>query len=358
MGSLLEYSGITTKIRSMKSQLLTEADYEQLAQMSTVREAVEYLKKRSSYDTILSKLEETTLHRSTIEQVLFYVEYSDFIKIYRFSNNVKLRNFLDLYFLTYEAKLLKTCIRCVVDHRNLDIDLEYLGEFFEQHSSLDFKKISEVSTIRQLVEALKDTPYYTRLHPLCELPNISLFDYETAVDAYVFSEMWRQHKKYKGVDRKALARTFGYKFDLLNLQWIYRAKKYYNMSTAEIYNLLLPIQYKLNKESVHQLVEAATPDEFMNRMNFTYYGKKYASRLEQPMDGFFIEKIYHGLLLHAHVLGFRNEPFSIATVHMYLYLKHIECARLITTLEGIRYGFPIQTIIEYSKNYNLEVLSK
>ena len=35
-------------------------------------------------------------------------------------------------------------------------------------------------------------------------------------------------------------RDRGSKIDLLNLQWIYRAKKYYNMKPADIYLLLMP----------------------------------------------------------------------------------------------------------------------
>ena len=33
---------------------------------------------------------------------------------------------------------------------------------------------------------------------------------------------------------------------MLNIQWIYRAKKYFNLSPADIYALLIPIQYKIS----------------------------------------------------------------------------------------------------------------
>ena len=36
MGSLLTYSGLTTKVRSMKSRLLTEGQYRELAGFDTV----------------------------------------------------------------------------------------------------------------------------------------------------------------------------------------------------------------------------------------------------------------------------------------------------------------------------------
>ena len=49
-------------------------------------------------------------------------------------------------------------------------------------------------------------------------------------------------------------RDRGSKIDLLNLQWIYRAKKYYNMKPADIYLLLIPIHYKLSTDQVKEMV--------------------------------------------------------------------------------------------------------
>ena len=43
-------------------------------------------------------------------------------------------------------------------------------------------------------------------------------------------------------------RDRGSKIDLLNIQWIYRAKKDYNMKPADIYLMLIPIHYKLSTE--------------------------------------------------------------------------------------------------------------
>ena len=85
MGKLLSYSGTTTKIRAIKSRLLTRKDYETLAAMPTVTGALAYLKQKPSYEELFSGLDESTLHRSQVEQILTYSVYADFQKIYRFS---------------------------------------------------------------------------------------------------------------------------------------------------------------------------------------------------------------------------------------------------------------------------------
>ena len=40
MGSLLSYSGLTTKIRAMQSRLLTDDQYRELAELKSVPQAV------------------------------------------------------------------------------------------------------------------------------------------------------------------------------------------------------------------------------------------------------------------------------------------------------------------------------
>lgn len=102
MGKLLSYSGTTTKIRAIKSRLLTRKDYETLAAMPTVTGALAYLKQKPSYEELFSGLDESTLHRSQVEQILTYSVYADFQKIYRFST-VQQRAFMDLYFAGYET---------------------------------------------------------------------------------------------------------------------------------------------------------------------------------------------------------------------------------------------------------------
>ena len=44
MGTLLSYSGLSTKIRAMQSRLMTEKQYQEIAQMESVTQVVAYLK--------------------------------------------------------------------------------------------------------------------------------------------------------------------------------------------------------------------------------------------------------------------------------------------------------------------------
>ena len=53
---------------------------------------------------------------------------------------------------------------------------------------------------------------------------------------------------------------------MLNLQWIYRSKKYYHMAPADIYALLSPVRYKLSTKEITELVEAVDEEEFRREL--------------------------------------------------------------------------------------------
>ena len=44
MGNLLTYSGLTTKVRAMESRFLTKQQFSELAALSTVGEALDFIK--------------------------------------------------------------------------------------------------------------------------------------------------------------------------------------------------------------------------------------------------------------------------------------------------------------------------
>ena len=69
MGNLLEYSGIVTKIRAMEAKLLSPEQFTEIANLGSVPEIADYLKKNTAYADVLDTLEEDQLHRGNIEKV-------------------------------------------------------------------------------------------------------------------------------------------------------------------------------------------------------------------------------------------------------------------------------------------------
>ena len=77
MGSLIAYSGISTKIRAMERWRLSDEQFRELAAVETVPEAVQYLRRFSPYREIFAGVEDKDLHRGNIEQHLELSQYRD-----------------------------------------------------------------------------------------------------------------------------------------------------------------------------------------------------------------------------------------------------------------------------------------
>ena len=109
MGSLLSYSGLSTKIRAMQSKLIRESQYQEISQMDSVTQVVAYLKKQPGFSDLWADLDENSLHRGDIEKLLVHTIHQNFAKLYRFANPQQ-RTFMALYFKRYELSVMKDCL--------------------------------------------------------------------------------------------------------------------------------------------------------------------------------------------------------------------------------------------------------
>ena len=333
MGNLLAYSGIVTKIRAMQSKLLKPEQFIEVANLGNVPEIVDYLKKNTAYAEVLDTLDESQIHRGNIEKILVQSLYHDYTKIYRFCGQ-KQRRFLKLHMKSYEIDLINYCLRIVINHYKQPFDLNYKRAFFDRYSQISIEKLITSRTTDELVENLRDTEYYVPLRKLKDSQNVTLYDYDLTLNLYYFTTIWKEQKKVlKKADLDLFMRDFGSRIDLLNLQWIYRAKKYYNMKPADIYLLLIPIHYKLSTDLVKELVEAPGLEEFENAVARTSYARHYNFRQDLT-----IEQMYSECLNYLYTVDVRRNPYSIAAVNTYLFLKEEELKKLTTAMECIRYS--------------------
>ena len=173
-----------------------------------------------------------------------------------------------------------------------------------------------------------------------------LFDYGMALDLYYFSMIWNVRKKlFSGKDLEQITTAYGEKFDMLNLQFISRSKRYFSMAPADIYALLIPMNYKLKKEEITALVEASTREEAQQIFRKTYYGKKY-----DHLSAHNLEEFYNYMLRTTLEKASRKDPYSVAMLYSYMYHKEHEVNRLTIAIECIRYGVAPDEAMQYIRN--------
>lgn len=304
---------------------------------------IAYLKETKAYGTLLRQMDDSLYHRGNIEKILIQSLYDDYTKLYRFSNK-KQREFLQLFLRRYEVDLINYCLRITFNHYNKTFDLDYKKPFFDKYSDLDIDLLITSGNITDLVDHLKGTEYYEPLLQVKESGAEGLFDYDLALNLYYFSTMWKKGRQLLSKkEQEVFTKSIGTEIDLMNLQWIYRAKKYYAMDAADIYTMLIPVQYRLSDRMMKLLVEAPTVEEFFNLLNNkTSYGKKYSFDEEHR-----VEDIVKQCLHQLYVTAYRKHPYSMASLYIYLSLKEEEMKKITTVLECIRYGLSETETLQY-----------
>lgn len=346
MGNILSYSGITTKIRAMQSKLVTDDQLQEIIRLPNVPQAAAYLKHTPEYADAWASVDENSLHRGQIEKMLKVSIFQNFSKIYSFANS-RQKTFLDLYSKRYEIRVLKELMTNLFDHRETDpVDLSPYKKFFSRHSRLNLDALITCKTMPEFISALKGNEFFTPLSHIQDHENTLLFDYGMALDLYYFTQIWNVRKKlFSGKDLEQITMAYGEKFDMLNIQFIQRSKRCFNMQPAEIYALLIPIHYKLKNEEIKALTEASTFEESMAVFRRTYYGKKY-----EKLTPASLEEFYNYVLRRILEKESRKDPYSVATLYSYLYHKEHEVNRLTIAIECVRYGVSPDDAIRYIRN--------
>lgn len=167
--------------------------------------------------------------------------------------------------------------------------------------------------------------------------------YENGVpqlDISYFTQVWKRIRAFRSFKMKLILReVFGTQIDWLNIMWMYRAKRFFGQSQAEIYDMLIPVHYKLKKSEIERMAEAQKMEEFLEIVQSTLYfkGKDALIQLQDEVS-------YHQVMQRMYRSLCRKYPASLAPVFAYLYHKEQEIQKLTTTLEGIRYQVPEQDI--------------
>lgn len=339
--SMLSYNGILTKVRAMESHLMTEEDYKKIASLESTTDFVNYVRNNPSYAPLFNNYDEQTLHRGQIEHILTNSIYLEFAKIYRFANQSQ-RKALSIIFFRYEVNILKCCLQNVFSEDNTH-DLLAFEDFFLIHSELKVKELASAPTIEAFINLLNGTEYYPLFSKLYATSHNTLQDFEIQLDIYYFKKVWKQKDRLlSGKNLKAATLLYGVQIDLLNLLWIYRSKKFFDIESGKILANIIPINYKLSKEQIGRLVEAVSIEEFMKIVDTTYYAKVYGT-----IEFDTLEDVYLRVLSKLYKVCSEKYRTSMAPILTFLYAKSMELDYLTTALECIRYQLDPSEILSY-----------
>lgn len=340
MNNLLSYSGIITKTKALEAKFITYSNYQSISNLESVLDFVSFLKNHEGYKDVLAGIDETAIHRRQVEGIFINSLYRDFSRLYQFANPEQ-RNVLDLIFFRFEVNILKACLHMVYNQHK-EYDLSLFSEFFNRHSKVNIKALSASRSMEEFINHLKGTDYYSVLTNI-QKTEITTFDYEMKLDIHYFMQAWkRKNKVLKGDNLKAETTSLGLEIDLLNIIWLYRSKKFYNIHTQDAYSYIIPVTYKLKKEKLIKLMEATTMEEFHGVLKTTCY-----EQLIPALTNGTIETLYQQIVTKNYKNNKYKFPTSMAPISYYLHLKQLEINQLTTAIECIRYKLDPQDTMKY-----------
>lgn len=329
---LMKYSGAVSKVKAMKARLMVAEDYEAMASMTELSSVFRFLCERCEYADVFGSGEAAPA-RGELESLLNISMYRDLASLYRFVTGAE-REFLENYFCKIEIALLKNAAKGIMDNEKRKMDLSMFEDFFNRHTCLNVSEITAAQTLEEFLSALSQTPYHGVLAPAIN-KGAALFDIELSLDLYYFRRMWRVNSvKTQKHQRELVEKVMGTEIDIMNLIWIFRVKRFYDVPDEIIFSYIIPIHYKLSRDETKRLICAKGIPAFLDEVEKTRY-KGFFDDVKDSGTG--IIRKYWKTVYSINQKSERQDAFSLAPILAYMDYKDIEIRNIITVIEAIHY---------------------
>lgn len=322
------YGFLNAKVRAMRSALLTEALFRNLAGSKGFQEFLNLLH-QTHYRNLAEK--GRTAAPETLESELFRDEVERIHHLEHYSEG-DVRRFISLFLQRYEAERLKIILR----YRDSVTPDEFPWMRERIAFNLPVDALLSAKRFDEVLYFLEGTPFEDDLRQVSS-PSDNKFSVETAIDQGVFERLWDAVSALGKKDADIAGRILGIEVDLRNLEAIGRFRRYYQIPAGRMTELFLPRGYRLNVERLITIASGGS-------LSDTLSGVLKESRLrttESQDDNDDIALIEHSLynvLLTEAKRAFGQFPFSIGSLMGYLTLLRIESRNLRVLIQSKVYG--------------------
>lgn len=336
--SLGERTAVGTKAHVLYSRLLKDEELWALMACDDVPEIAAHLGRTAGYEEALSTLVPKEATRIQLEDRLKLIparRAGSFLPYLTGSRRVLLKAWIE----RTQAAALKKALRFVLTkHGDRETIRSRIADLPFQ--SLPFDLLLSSRDFTDFSEALRGTPYFGPLRePLKRLAggDENLFPAEAAIDTTVLVALYRAAEALSAGERGSVLRILGVQADLLNLSWIYRALRYYDLTPEERIARLLPCRYRLGAATLRRLARAADLDDFWSNLKSCPYGGAFED--SPPAEEMAMERDMRRFIRKTASLVFRMGRPDFATMLAYLTLLESEVTDLTTLIEDVRYDY-------------------
>ena len=332
------------KARAIYGKRLTREDYKELLHRSSVTEVAEYLKRNTHYKNVLSAIDTNNIHRGFLENLLKRDNFDLYVRLCKFQQLDK----IPFYNYIVVKQEIEEIVSCVL-HLNAKASDEYietLPSFLISHASFDLLALAKCRDFSEMLKVLKKTPYYAILKDMTPDEN-GTYDC-TMIEAKLYTNYLKwfkdvTDKSFSGKTASNLDYLTKTQVDLMNLISGFRLKAFSNADAATIEQYMLPFYGRISRNNEHEIFEATDPDDYIKRLQKTYYGRQM-QMFDESLDNSMLENYTHALRAKYAKIALRASSSAPVSLYTIVFLFDIEVENLINILEGIRYKAPLQFI--------------
>ncbi len=351
--NFVKYSGISAKLSALSSEFLTTEDYKALVSQSSVQDVVRYLVGTKMYMDTLGNINTDQIHRRQLEIELQEDLLKDLKKIFIFFVTFD-KNFSNLMFQRYEIENLKLALREALIEPESKTKMENLKEkFFDlgEWARIDPVKIATSANRDEIIDNLSGTPYQEVIRNVFSsyketMPANLIGAMENGLDSWIFSKITESALKMGAQDQAIVKELIGERADMIDTEWVVRAKTFYNIKAEELYNTLLPYHFRLRPSNLHAMCDAKGIKELLDVLKDGPYRELYKDMNDETLPERITIQNRRYLRIKSKNAVMKFGVFSIASFFHYFLLKEFEIDDMVTIVEGVRYNLKPDEIKE------------
>lgn len=329
----LSSNAIAAKARAIYGKRLTNLNYTELSRLTTVSDVCAYLKSNTNYAKYLKGVDESGIHRGQLENLIKRSVIDKYFSLlhYDFSTN---KGFYGFVITNVETTVILHAIM-FMNSGSSDDFISTIPAFLQEYIHFDLKALSKANNFDQLLEVLKQTPYFAVLKIYnASNGNINFKDCELALKTYYYKWTLEQiSKSYKGKAQKELLDIVKSEIELLNISLIYRLKFYFKKPPEIIKSQIISIYYKLSKRSIEELIDLKTREDFIQKVKIYSHNPN-----SNDIDNNYIEDYTKRLRFNVNRKMMRSSTNAAISFYSLMTLMQIEIENIIIIIEGVRYN--------------------
>lgn len=339
MNPYMAYDAVNTKIVTQRGRILDKKNLAKMMACNTVEQITELLFTQHGFQEYVDQSKIHDLHRDDLETLLNSYKVTNIENILHYFSG-PYKDFLQTLLMEYEIYDIVLILRKIA--RGEDVE-EIKAHFIhsERYSDLPYDRLASSKSVPQFIENLKNTRYYFALKTLTGNDALKReFHIEMKLQLLYYKTLIKKAEKLSAADKKTALELIGLRIDLLNVQWIYRAKRHYYISPEQMLIYSLQGGRKLGFDRLRRLCYAKDTEEIK------LLSKRYLRADILTSDqGNEIDKNIDQTILR--FIKGRKYGGTIGTVLSYVYILESAIREFVAITEGIRYKVPVEQLRKY-----------